>query len=131
MEIEFLLPIEGYVIQGRIDKLLNQGGVVEIIDWKTDAGPTKKSIEHHQFQMKLYALALLNCNLIPKEQEVVRARLVLLDHDVLHTYEFKQAELRKFEKELAGKMLQMKRRLSEVVDQHELQLLYHAIADER
>ena len=131
VEIEFLLPIEGYVIQGRIDKLLNQGGVVEIIDWKTDAGPTKKSIEHHQFQMKLYALALLNCNLIPKDQDVVRARLVLLDHDVLHTYEFKQAELRKFEKELAGKMLQMKRKLSEVVDQHELQLLYHAIADER
>jgi len=32
---------------------------------------------------------------------------------------------------LAGKMLQMKRKLSEVVDQHELQLLYHAIADER
>ena len=131
VEIEFLLPIAGYVIQGRIDKLLNQDGVVEIIDWKTDAGPTRVSIDHHQFQMKLYALALLNCNLIPQEQEIVRARLVLLEHDSVHTYEFNRQELRKFEKELAGKMQEMKQKLSEVVDQPDLQLLSQAIPDER
>jgi hypothetical protein len=131
VEIEFLLPIAGYVIQGRIDKLLNQGGVVEIIDWKTDAGSAKKSIDHHQFQMKLYALALLNCNLIPQEQDFVRARLVLLEHDALHTYEFSKQDLKKFEKELAGKMQKMNQKLLEEVDREELQVLFHAMPDQR
>jgi len=131
VEIEFLLPIAGYVIQGRIDKLLNQGGVVEIIDWKTDAGSAKKSIDHHQFQMKLYALALLNCNLIPQQQEEVRARLVLLEHDALHTYEFSKQDLKKFEKELAGKMQEMNQKLLEEVDREELQVLFHAMPDQR
>ena len=131
VEIEFLLPIAGYVIQGRIDKLLNKGGVVEIIDWKTDAGPARKSIQHHEFQMKLYALALLNCKLISQGQEVVTAWLVLLDHDAVHKYEFKLADLRSFEKNLAVKMLQMKQKLSEEMDQPDLQFLSQAIPDAR
>ncbi len=123
VEIDFLLPMAGYVIQGRIDKLLNIDGTVEIIDWKTDSGPTKKSIEHHQFQMQLYALALLRCNLIPKGQQSVKARLVLLEHEKVHTYEFQLKDLTGFEKELNSKMLKMKEKLLEDMASDELQHL--------
>jgi len=125
VEIEFLLPLAGWVVNGRLDKLVNRDGIFEVIDWKTDGGSAETSIAHHQFQMKLYALAVLRCCVKEKQeqQKSICASLVLLNHKLVHQYEFSAEELKQFEKELMEKFRAMKEKLLQELTAQELETL--------
>ena len=123
VEIEFLLPLAGWVVNGRLDKLVIRDGVFEVIDWKTDASSAETSIAHHEFQMKLYALAVLRCCLKEKQPNTIRASLVLLNHKLVHQYEFSIEELERFEKKLIEKFSAMKEKLLQELTAQELETL--------
>ena len=57
-EVDFALPLGEWVITGRFDRLIQQNGAWEIVDWKTDAGQPDAIVEKYADQMKIYALAL-------------------------------------------------------------------------
>ena len=121
VEQDFLLPLEGWLVQGRIDKwVMLEDGTIEIVDWKTDAGPADQSISKHQFQMQLYALAMENCGKLPKKQALIKVRLVLLDHEKIHDYEFSMDTLREFGAGLKAKLSAMKKLAGHPLNDEEL-----------
>jgi RecB family exonuclease len=121
VEQDFLLPLEGWLVQGRIDKwVMQEDGTIEIVDWKTDAGPADQSISKHQFQMQLYALAMENCGKLPKKQALIKVRLVLLDHEKIHDYEFSMDTLREFGAGLKAKLSEMKKLAGHPLNDEEL-----------
>ena len=121
VEQDFLLPLEGWLVQGRIDKwVMQEDGTIEIVDWKTDAGPADQSIGKHRFQMQLYALAMENCGKLPKKQALIKVRLVLLDHEKIHDYEFSMDTLREFGASLRAKLSEMKKLAGHSLNDKEL-----------
>jgi putative RecB family exonuclease len=87
----------GLLLRGYIDRLdIAPTGEVRVVDYKTGAAPREAGEVAALFQMKFYALALL------QERGVVPAQLRLLylsDGEYL-TYEPDEAELRRFERTL-------------------------------
>jgi putative RecB family exonuclease len=87
----------GLLLRGYIDRLdVAPTGEIRVVDYKTGAAPRPVAEVRALFQMKFYALALL------QERGVVPAQLRLLylaDGESL-TYEPDEAELRRFERTL-------------------------------
>lgn len=124
VEQDFVLPLSGWLIHGRMDKWMEcPQGWMEIIDWKTDAGSAGASIERHRFQMQLYALALLSSNLVPESQTAVKVHLVLLEHEKVHVYQFERKALQEFRKGLEEKLGQMKTTICREMSEGELAAL--------
>jgi putative RecB family exonuclease len=87
----------GLLLRGYIDRLdIAPTGEIRVVDYKTGAAPRPVAEVRAMFQMKFYALALL------QQRGVVPAQLRLLylaDGESL-TYEPEEAELRRFERTL-------------------------------
>jgi putative RecB family exonuclease len=87
----------GLLLRGYIDRLdIAPTGEIRVVDYKTGAAPRPVAEVRALFQMKFYALALL------QQRGVVPAQLRLLylaDGESL-TYEPEEAELRRFERTL-------------------------------
>jgi putative RecB family exonuclease len=97
---ELLVEVElesGLLLRGYIDRLdVAPGGQLRVIDYKTGAAPRQVAEARALFQMKFYALALLQLRgVVPTQLRL----LYLADGESL-TYQPDEAELRRFERTL-------------------------------
>jgi putative RecB family exonuclease len=97
---ELLIETElasGLLLRGYIDRLdVAPGGQLRVVDYKTGAAPRQVAEVRALFQMKFYALALLQLRgVVPTQLRL----LYLADGESL-TYEPDEAELRRFERTL-------------------------------
>lgn len=87
----------GLLLRGYVDRLdVAPGGRMRVVDYKTGAAPRQVAEARALFQMKFYALALLQLRGVVPAQ----LRLMYLADTESLTYEPDEAELRRFERTL-------------------------------
>lgn len=60
-EVPFAVEVDGTIVEGFVDMLIEQDGGLEIVDWKTDditAAEVERTMEQYQLQGGLYVLGL-------------------------------------------------------------------------
>lgn len=100
-EVPFSLKTGSLVIQGRIDTIVQEGGVYRIVDYKTDAispEDTAQRAGRYQSQLKIYCLALKA--LFKLDYGRYEAVLYFTAPGIRQTVSFLKGELEEFEQRL-------------------------------
>ena len=98
-ETDFSLRLGNWLIKGRLDRLLEDG---TIIDWKTDEDPVDAILARYHHQMALYALALWTSR--GKVDAAVQVKLAMTHHAKVAPLVFTPDALRAFETTLRSRL---------------------------
>lgn len=82
-EVPFAVEVDGTIVEGFVDMLIEQDGGLEIVDWKTDditAAEVERRMEQYKLQGGLYVLGLERAT----GRSVDRVTYVFLSADVEH-----------------------------------------------
>jgi hypothetical protein len=104
-EVDFALAVGSWTIVGRFDRLIaDSDGQLEIVDWKTDEAAADEVVARYRPQMKLYALALLECAPPPKRPKRIVVHLAMTHGPSVERLVFTAEELAAYRAELAAQL---------------------------
>ena len=103
-EMEFVVPVGGRLLAGKMDLVRVSGNTVSVLDYKTEnikAGKIEATAEKYGYQMRLYALAAFK---LWKEAATVRTVLVFTAANLQHETLFERNDVEKLEAEALNAM---------------------------